>query len=402
MFDKTKKSLLERMYPEFPSAEYESRYDTAQKAMEKEGLDALIVTKKNTEYFTGCMTTIGPKLGIIPRDQDPVLLIPAFLSGTAERTSWVRNIVRHTEAHLKHEEMSFAKLVVNTLTKMGLDNGTIGLEQGEDLESSLHFAEVEYLRKKLPNADFVPGGDVLWACRMRKSSTEIERLRTAASIAMKGYNTARDQLDLGMTEIEIAEVFKEVLIEEQTKEGHNTNSIGYFNIRAGSERYPMADTFNQDRPIQDGDVLVMNVGAWFRRYYANWSRYAYVGQPPDKFKKAHEAIVQAIGVFQDNLEPGAVSKEIHDKAIKPLQDCNCGETFDHTGIGVGLHIHEPPYIGHGREDVVNPDNVFCFQAWIYDVENDGMGVLGYEHEFVVTESGCKPIVPMEDELLWII
>jgi Xaa-Pro aminopeptidase len=79
-----------------------------------------------------------------------------------------------------------------------------------------------------------------------------------------------------------------------------------------------------------------------------------------------------------------------------------GEVFDHTGIGVGMGMHEPPYIGKDREDLIKPGMVFCLQSWMYDVKPGGLGVIGYEHEFVVTDSGNYPIVPFEDELLWIV
>jgi len=237
---------------------------------------------------------------------------------------------------------------------------------------------------------------------MVKSDLEIDRLEKAATITMNAYNAAREQIKTGMTEIEIAGIYRASYAKDQTKLGHNTSELGNLNIRAGPERYPMADTFNQDRKIGNGETLVMNCGAWFRRYYANFSRYAFVGKPSEKMMKAHEAVVESISAFSDNLRPGVEAKEVHVAAIDPLIKSKTGETFDHTGIGVGLYIHEPPYIGGGRTEIMEPGNIFSFQSWIYDVGSGGMGVLGYEHEFLVTNKGSRPIVPHEDELLWIV
>ncbi len=400
------RELHDRIYPEFPASEYEARNKKAKARMKEVGLDAILVAEgKNVEYFTGCMTTIGPRVGIIPAEGEPLLLIPAYLSGTAEKTSWARNIRRYAEAHLKKDTMGFANYIIDSLGKMGLSNAKIGLEYPEDqqfMDSGLHFTEFEYLRKKAADVEFVSGSDVIWTCRTVKSDLEIDRLEKAATIAMKGYNTAREQVKKGMTEIEIAEIYRSTFVEAQAKLGHNTSELGYMNIRAGPERYAMADTFNQDRKIGNDETLVMNCGAWFRRYYSNFSRYAFVGKPSKKRVKAHEAVVESIQAFSDHLAPGERAGDVHEKAIAPLKKSGTGETFDHTGIGVGLYIHEPPYVGANREEILEPGNIFSFQSWVYDVGEGGMGVLGYEHEFLVTDKGSRPIVPLEDELLWII
>jgi Xaa-Pro aminopeptidase len=395
--------VLDRIYPEFPSSEYEHRNKRARESMEKHGVDVLLTTElKNTEYFTGCMVCIGPNVAIVPADVEPVLLIPSFLSGTAEKTAWTRNVRKHSAAHIKNDPNGFARFIVDVLKELGYEKATIGLEYGEDLSAGLQFSEFDFIRANMKDAKFVSGADVLWDCRMIKSPLEIERLTSAAEIVMKGYDVARQSVKIGMTEIEVAEIYKSFYVKEQARRKHNTHFLGYFNIRAGPERYPMADTFNQDRKTKSGETLVMNVGAWYRRYYANWSRFAFLGTPTEKHMRAHNAIEESIKIFNDELAPGRAPIEIHEKTIAPLKECKCGEVFDHTGIGVGMYQHEPPYIGEGREDVIKPGMVFCLQSWIYDVGEGGMGVLGYEHEFVVTDKGSRPLVPLEDELLWVI
>jgi Xaa-Pro aminopeptidase len=374
MFAKDRK-LHDRIYPEFPAAEYEKRNKKVRKILDEMGLDALVLAEaKNVEYFTGCMTKIGPRVSIIPREGEGLLLVPAYLSGTAEKTSLIRNINRYAESHLKKDPWGFADYIVSALKEMGFEKAKIGLEYPEDqqfMDSGLHFTEFDRIRSQLDEAEFGSGSKAIWGCRMEKSPLEIDQLEKAAIVAMKGYESAREEVKKGMTEIEVAGIYRKAFVTMQTKLGHNTSDLGNLNIRAGPERYAMADTFNQDRKIGQGEVLVMNCGAWFRRY-------------------------------SDHLAPGVKAHEVHDNAIAPMQKSGTGETFDHTGIGVGLYVHEPPYIGAGRTEIMKPGNIFSFQAWIYDVGPGGMGVLGYEHEFLVTEKGCRPIVPYEDELLWIV
>ena len=297
--------------------------------------------------------------------------------------------------------MYFAKFIVETFEELGLTKGTIGLEYGEDLTTGLQFSEFDYVRKNLPDAKFVSGADVLWDCRMIKSNLEIERMKNAAEIAMKGYDTARREVKRGMTEIEIGQIFKSTFVNEQAKRKHNTQEVGIFNIRSGPERYGMADTYNQDRRIQEGETLVMNVGAWYRRYYANWSRTAFVGKPKEGHLKGLRAIEECFEIVAQETAPGVKAGDLYEKVVEPLRNSfGSGEVYETAGIGCGMYPHEPPYIGRGRQDILKPGMVFTVVAWSYDIKPGGLGILGFEHEFVVTESGNKPIVPFEDELLW--
>ncbi|MFW9801758.1 MAG: M24 family metallopeptidase [Candidatus Thorarchaeota archaeon] len=399
-----RQEVLDRIYPEFPAKEYEERIRRMRESMEKHEIDALLTTdKKNTEYFTGSMVMLGPWVSILSLDAEPVILIPAFLAGSAEKTAWARNIKKNPTAHMKTDPMYFAKFIVENFKELGLSKGTIGLEYGEDLVTGLQISEFDYVRSNLPDAKFVSGEDVIWDCRMIKSKLELEKMKNAAEIAMAGYSNAREEVKKGMTEIEISEVFKRTYVEEQAKRKHNTQELGIFNIRSGPERYHMADSFNQDRKVQDGETLVMNVGAWYRRYYANWSRTAFVGKPKDGHMKGLKAIEKCFEVIAEETAPGIKAGDLYDKAVEPLRDSfGSGEVYATVGIGCGLYPHEPPYIGKDRKDILQPGMVFTVVAWSYDIVPDGLGILGFEHEFVVTESGNRPIVPFEDELLWVL
>ncbi len=395
--------ISERIYPEYPAKEYEERHRRAKESMKKHGIDAILTTEqKNTEYFTGSMVCLGPWVSIVPSEANPVLLVPAFLSGTAEKTAWVRDIRRHPTSHMKTDLMYFAKFIVETINELELDKSVIGLECGEDLSNGLQISDFDYIRKHLPNAKFVSGADVIWDCRMVKSPLEIKTMQNGAEIAMVGYDRARQEVKKGMTEIEIAKVFKSAYIEEQAKRKHNTHEIGMFNIRSGPERYTMADSYNQDRKIKDGETLVMNVGSWFRRYYSNWSRTAFVGKPAKGHMKDLEAVEECFRIIGEETAPGIRAGELYEKAVVPMNKAMGAEIYALVGIGVGLYPHEPPYIGKNRDDILKPGMVFTAVAWTYDVKPGGLGILGFEHEFVVTESGNAPIVPFEDELLWVI
>jgi len=398
--------MLERIYSEFPSEEYRKRSKKVKQVMEKQGIEALFITEKeNVEYWTGFMCghwivkDFPPAVGIIPRDGEPVLVLPDFFRGTAERTAWVRDMRLHSNTHVKPRD--FPNLIVETIKELGLEKGIIGYESGEELHLNIPVLDFEKIRKDLSSCRFVSGGNVIWKCRTTKSSPEIERLGKAASMTMKGYKKVKESIEDGMSEVEIAKIFKRVFVEEGA-DGHAPDGLGFFNIRAGTERYPMADCLPSNRKIRKGDVLVMNIGASYRGYKSNTARYAIVGRPSRKHNKVREKILEALDVGIDHLKPGQTGEAVYKRISDILCKGAIGETPSSSGVGIGLDVHEPPTIGFGRKDKIEPGMVITIEIWIYDVGARGMGVFPFEHGFVITKRGNRPLVPVEDEMMWVI
>ena len=407
------KQLLERIYPEFPAQEYEVRNAAAKAAMDKHGLDALFVTmRENVEYFTGYVSGYWEVRGIIagvaiiPREGEPVLVIPDFLRGTAERTAWVRNMRRHPNTHTKPRD--FANAVIDTFREMGLERGRIGYESGPELSLDMPIVDFEAVRASLKDASFVSGSDVIWACRSHKSPLEIERLEKANEITFKGYEEARRTSKVGMTEREIAQVFMRVFLEEGA-DGHAPNGLGNFNIRAGAERYPMADSLPQERKIQKGDLLSMNLGASWRSYCGHTARYAFVGEPTEEHKRVDALIGCIRDAMAEFLKPGIDGNQLNAHVKTAVRDegkgllSRFGSIVDDLvgGISLGMNVHEHPRIAAGMSERTEAGMCIMLGCWLYDVGPNGMGVFSWEHPFVVTETGGRPLPHLRDEM-WVI
>jgi len=404
--------LLDRIYPEFPAEEYEARNAAAKAAMDKQGLDALFVTmRENVEYFTGYVCSywgvrgIIAGVGIIPRKGEPVLVVPDFLCGTAERTAWVRNMRRHPHTHTKPRD--FANAVIATFKEMGLEKGTIGYESGPELSLDLPIVDFETVRASLKDAKFVSGSDVIWACRSHKSPLEIERLGKANEITFKGYDEARRTIREGMTEKEIAHIFKQVFLNEGA-DGHAPNGLGFFNIRAGAERYPMADSLPQDRKLQKGDLLSMNLGASWRGYCGHTARYAFVGEPTEEHKKVDRLVGCIRDATVEFLKPGINGEGLNAYVREAVADLGVGlSRFGSIvdapvgGINMGMNVHEHPRIAVGMKERTEAGMCIMMGCWLYDVGPGGMGVFSWEHPFIVTETGNRPLDHLRDEM-WVV
>jgi len=393
---------VERIYPEFPDEEYEIRLKKAKEAMEEHGIDALLIAQKeNVEYFSGFMTShwnvkgFCPGTVILPREGEPVLVIPEFLRGTAERTSWIRNMKRHERTHSNPRD--FPNLVTKTIKEMELESGVIGIETGEELHINMPIVDMDKIRVDLPKAKFVSGADIIWECRMIKSPLEIERLKKATLINCKAYERARELVKEGMTEIEIADIFRKTMIEEGSKL-HPEHA--FFNIRAGKERYPMADTLCQERRIKKGEMLVLDCGCTYKGYWSDLCRVAHVGKPTSEHKRIYRTVVEAVNAAVDRLRPGIKAEEVYDIAHRIIEEAKYGVTLDMVGHGIGLDVHEPPVLGLGIDMTLKPGMVLCVEPWIYDVFDKG--IFACEDMFVITEKKCELLSPLPREELWIV
>jgi len=325
--------LLDRIYPEFPAEEYEDRNAAAKAAMDKQGLDALFVTmRENVEYFTGYVCSywgvrgIIAGVGIIPRKGEPVLVVPDFLRGTAERTAWVRNMHRHPHTHTKPRD--FANAVIDAFREMGLEKGKIGYESGPELSLDMPIVDFEAVRTSLKDAKFVSGSDVIWACRSHKSPLEIE------------------------------------------------NS--------------------------------MNLGASWRGYCGHTARYAFVGEPTEEHKKVDRLVGCIRDAMAEFLKPGINGEGLNAYVREAVAGLGVGlsrfgSIIDAPvgGINMGMNVHEYPRIAVGMKERTEAGMCIMMGCWLYDVGPSGMGVFSWEHPFIVTETGNRPLDHLRDEM-WVV
>lgn len=386
-------------FSEFPESEYEMRLKKAQETMEERNIDTLLLTQKeNLEYFTGYMTTHWGAKGfaigaaLIPKVGEPVLIIPSFLRYTAEKTSWVKDIRGLEASHTVPRR--FPDVVITAIKEKRLDRGVIGIEIGPHVTVQMPLVDFDKVRSSLKNAKFVSGADVIWGARTIKSHLELERIKKACEITRKAYDRLFQEVKAGMTEQKISAIFRLAILEEG-------GDVGFTNIRAGSERYPMADTFPYDRKIRKGDMLIVDAGGAYRGYICDICRVGVVGKPTAKHKLLYETCVKAQKAGLEALKPGVKAGEVFKASMAVMKAAKVKlPVLDLIGHGIGLDVHEPPIICDGGLEVLRPETVLCVEPWIYDWY--GLGVFAVEDQVVVTEKGFEVLAAVEKEELWTI
>jgi Xaa-Pro aminopeptidase len=386
-------------YPYFPADEYVARTHRAQELMRKEGLDLLLLSgRENVEYLGGFICGhwnvkgFPPAVVLVPQQGAPVLVLPAFLAGTARGSSWIADVRTHANTHSKPRD--FPRLVVETIASLGTTSGRIGLEAGDELMPHLAIPDYEYIKAHLPKAELTSAAGVLWGLRMIKSAREIVLMEELMGMTNRALRALMPQIRSGMTELEVSHRLKAAVLAEGA-EGHN-----FLNIRAGKGRYAMADSVPLDNPLRPGDMLILDTGVVHRSYKTDVAYVGHVGAPSQEHRDVYKTAVEALDAALAAIKPGVSVAEVWRASDKVLRRLGFGRTLDMVGHGVGMDTHEPPVLSDEGHEVLEEGMVLAVEPWFYDT--DGLGVFAIEEMVVVTRNGHRNLSDVPRDDLWVI
>ena len=253
----------------------------------------------------------------------------------------------------------------------------------------LRLLEARFIETALPQARLVNQNPVMHM-RMHKDADEIARMRKAIAIAEAGVTAAIPLLKIGMTELELSA------------------EIGLQTGRAGSEvpgnpmvaagpngANPHASVSN--RPLQRGDLLVIDFGAMYAGYCADLTRTFAVGQPPAEYARIHQVTLEANAAGRAAARPGIPAGWVDRAARGVIEAAGYGPYFTHrTGHGLGTEPHEEPYIFAENPLLLEPGMVFTVEPGIYLPGKAGARV---EDDVVITPPGAESLSTMPRELI---
>jgi Xaa-Pro aminopeptidase len=389
-------------YPNFPADEISERWARARSLMSDHGIDLLLLTEReNVVYFTGYSSMAWIQKGVVPaavllplEGPEPVMLLPDFWLGTAEKTTWLNDFVLHRKSH--SDPTSFAGLITETIRQRGWSNSTIGYERSAEMLMGLPLDQWEMLRADLATSDWVDGTPVIWGTRMIKSATEIDRLRRASVATNQGQEALRDHLRLGMSELEAGAFLRRAMIQDR----HGEEDRLFLNFRAGSDRYSMTDTYPKDRPIQNGDILVVDAGIALDGYWSDTARVMAIGEPSERHASVYRTVVDARTRALSQLKAGVPASEIYHAVRAAFNEADLPVHIDMVGHGIGLDVHEPPMLSPINDTPLEENMVVCIEPWV--TLPDDAGVLVIEDTFLVTADGYEELTLPDAADLWVV
>jgi Xaa-Pro dipeptidase len=250
------------------------------------------------------------------------------------------------------------------------------------LVDSMPASHVFGLRATLPDAAQCLAGPVLQELRMRKDAAEIAELRAAGAAIDRVHARMGEFLKAGRTEAAVGADIAAAIVAE----GHS--SAAFVIVGSGPNGASPHHSVS-DRVIEAGDVVVIDIGGPLPSgYNSDCTRtYAVGGEPPASVREAYAVLQDAQERSVRSVRPGITAEQVDAAAREAITAGGLGERFIHrTGHGIGLDVHEDPYIVGGNARPLEPGMAFSVEPGIY---LDGEWGARIEDIVVVTADGVE-------------
>ena len=256
-----------------------------------------------------------------------------------------------------------------------------------DSMPALHLLPLADVLGRLP----VLATDVLRELRMVKDAAEIDALRKAGAAIDRVHARVPEFLLPGRTEADVAADIAEAIVAE----GHT--EVAFVIVGSGPHG---ADPHHEysDREIQVGDIVVVDIGGPYAPGYNSDSTRTYsIGEPSPEVAQQYSVLQRAQQAAVEAVRPGVTAEQVDAAARDVLAEAGLAEYFVHrTGHGIGLSVHEEPYIVAGNDLPLQAGMAFSVEPGIYFPGQWGARI---EDIVVVAEDGAQSVNHRPHELI---
>ena len=275
--------------------------------------------------------------------------------------------------------------IADTLKDMGLENGRVGIE----LEF-LPAKDFATLQRILSSVQWVAADAIFNKVRQIKTPTELALLRALSKLTDKAIGDTLLSAKVGMSEMELAGI----LLTSLFAGGAESYKLM---IVASGERSQFPNVGPTKRQLQRGDIIRMEIFGQKNGYLAGVCRTAVVGEATPEQYKIWANLIECKYLVMDLIKPGASCLEVYQKFLQKFSELGF-EPISFVAHGIGLHLHEEPYMGRYGNEIVEAGMVGAFEPLVYIPGSFGMQ---NKDMFCVTEKGCELLsdVTPTDELL---
>ncbi|MCS6872151.1 MAG: Xaa-Pro peptidase family protein [Anaerolineae bacterium] len=327
----------------------------------------------NFFYLSGIPFEIGsrPLLLLITPSSAPALIIPALeLPRIQGREPFPLRYFCYSDA--EGYESAFAAACEG----LALDGKRIGVEG-----MKLRFAEGKALARYAPNSCIEAADDVLAWLRVHKTDEEIAQMRRAIAISEAALAQVLPQVRIGMSERQVARLLSDALY------AHGAEAHAFEPLVLSGENTAQPHGTVTDRTLREGDLLLFDFGAKVNGYSADITRTFVIGEPSAEIVRIYETVLAAnlAGIAAANA--GVPCYTVDAAARQVIQQAGYGERFIHrTGHGLGLDIHEPPYIREGNGQLLETGMTCTIEPGVYI---EGLGGVRIEDDVLITDEGAQ-------------
>jgi len=352
---------------------YRRRLEKLRKAMNAKNLRGIIlVPGPNLRYYTGIdsMLLERPYLLFIPKDNIPRLIVPTLESGPFQESPIPVQIHSWTDSEGPASAFEAA------ISQLGLTGvwGVEGRTPFSFLDQLMRFSKPQFQNVE----------ESMQRIREIKGEYEVKCLRHAASILSKSFMAIPSMLKPSLKETELAGKIA------QTIQANGADTVGEILVQAGkSSANP--HHLASSRKLRRYESIVIDTTCTFEGYYADITRTFMIGND-DEFADMYDKVLDAQIAAIKQSTPGNETGAVDYAARENLRRHGMDKYFIHrTGHGLGLEVHEAPYIIEKGMEILQPQMAFTVEPGVYIPSKMGVRI---EDNIIVTRRGSSVVTRM--------
>ena len=367
----------------FPPAEFAARTDRAQALMAREGLAGLLLTTEaDLRYFSGFHTLFWqsptrPWFLFVPAAGKPVAIIPEIGADLMRRT-WLDDIRTWSAPAPDDDGIS---LLTELLAPLAGKAARIGVMMGHETHLRMPLADWERLIAGLPGLRIADATGLVQGLRMVKSPAEIDKIAHICAIGSASFARVPDLVAEGMPLEEVFRAFRREALAQ------GADDAPY--LVGGADRGGYRDVISPPtrKPLQRGDILMLDTGLTWDGYFCDFDRNWAVGHADDTARRAYDVLWRATEAGIAAARPGTTCRDLFHamSAVIAEMDASGGD-IGRLGHGLGMQLTEQP--SHAAFDTTELRENMVLTLEPSLSYGDGL-MMVHEEDIVVTSEGGR-------------
>jgi len=345
--------------------------------MDEKRLDNVILfSPDNIEYYTGVESVADATMVLHASRKESVRLYVPLLEYYRYRDSLPSHVeVYAVSRSLKPSDARVVEKSFKDIVKEIIEHSSVvGVDKS-------HPSSLVQLLTEYPGEKLLDISEDIWKHRMIKDQRELEAIVNAIEVTIKGIKAVQDNISEGVTEAELAGFFEERVRREGVRKYAFEPIIAF----KPNNSYP--HTLPGSNRIGRRDLVLVDVGVKYGGRCSDLTRMITWKRPSPEERRSLEAVEEALWESIDHISPGVKAGDIAEVAVKILENHGLSERFIHgLGHGIGVVVHEPPYLRTGVTQVLEPGMVFTIEPGVYFSGKYGVRM---EEDVLVTKKGAR-------------
>lgn len=340
-------------------------------------IDGLIIKEgKNRRYFTNFSSTEGT---LIVTKKRAYLLLDFRYFEMAKKVVKNAEVLLYNNLYEKIREIFKKDSVLNVL----VETSYVSIKQFKEYEEKLE----EFNFKQISWLD-----DVILSFRSVKTEQEIEKIKKSQEVVDAAFAHILDYIKKGLTEKQVAREIENFILD-------NAQGVSFPTIVVSGKNTSLPHGKPSQKVLEDGDFVTMDFGAVLDGYCSDMTRTICIGNSNSFQKDLYKIVLSGQELALNKIKEGLVCSDVDLLVREYFKEFSYDEEFGHgLGHGVGLNIHEDPYLNRVCKTVLKENMVVTVEPGLYISSKMGLRI---EDLVVVKKEGILNLTKSSKELIYV-